>query len=155
MTSPSHISPTQTLLSAVLTACYAVVFVFQLPWWPSWTFWLIGVGFGWLGWWVDTHYSRQLYQDRPITMSLVFWLVAFPLAFFVVTSTPYWFGKGVVLGWLTAVLCAVMPLATQPQQFQNAYLYQLKRPLGVVELRWLVGLMVGVWLFLSIGSWWW
>jgi hypothetical protein len=92
-----------TLVLMVLAFGYGITWWLLLPNWVSRVLILGGVvgGVGILiadQWWGYRWYQSEFDTSFLITRSSLFHLVYLPLGLFVITSTPSWLGRGLVLG---------------------------------------------------------
>lgn len=76
----------------------------------------------------------QTYPQKLITRSILFVLAFCGAALFILTSSGSSLGAGIVIGLGISLIGEMVVYVRQPQQFQQRFLYQLRRQPSVAEL---------------------
>jgi len=100
--------------------------------------------------WCKLLFSPQK-QERLAFRSLLFQLAWVLLAFFALTSTASFFGKGVVLGLGLHLLLEQWQLIRRdPQELNKRLFWQIKRAVSLTEQKYYLYLFTAIFIFLSI-----
>lgn len=104
------------------------------------------------GIWAWFKFVARLDLKEKLTLrSALFQAAWVILAFFTLTSTISWFGKGLVLGLGLHLLLDQWQIQLKnPQDLNRQLFWQIKRPVSLREQKWFLGIMTGIFVILSL-----
>ncbi len=99
---------------------------------------------------IDKQFLTKILVDnnRPVTESLLFFLLLIPVSLFVVTSSGSPLGAGIIIGLWMSILIRFMT-AESDQAIISRYLYQLKKPIPANYLS-MIKWGLAVWILILI-----